>query len=87
MGKATQKAKILSFCKEHGSITVRDMCVKLEINSPRKVVSDMRRSPLYDVQDITESRVNNAGETKTYKRYFIEAVRGNDGTKRMGQTT
>jgi hypothetical protein len=77
MGKATQKAKILSYCKEHGSITVRDMCVELEINSPRKVISDMRHSPLYDVQDITESRVNRAGETKTYKRYFIRAVEAN----------
>lgn len=73
----TQKAKILSYCKEHGSITVRDMTVELEINSPRKVVSDMRHSPLYDVQDITESRVNKAGETKTYKRYFIRAVEAN----------
>ena len=77
MGKATQKAKILSYCKEHGSITVRDMCVKLDITSPRKVVSDMRHSPLYDVQDIMESRVNKAGETKTYKRYFIRTVEAN----------
>lgn len=74
MGKATQKAKILNFCNEHGSITVRDMCVELDINSPRKVVSDMRRSPLYEVQDITESRVNKAGETKTYKRYYISRL-------------
>jgi hypothetical protein len=74
MGKATQKAKILSYCKEHGSITVRDMCVKLDINSPRKVVSDMRHSPLYDVQDIQETRVNRAGEKKTYKRYYISRL-------------
>ncbi len=74
MSKATQKAKILSYCKEHGSITVRDMCAKLDINSPTKVVSAMRHSPLYDVQDITESRVNNAGETKTYKRYYIRRL-------------
>ena len=77
MVKVTQEDKILNFCKKHGSITVRDMCVKLDINSPRKVVSKMRHSPLYDVHDITESRVNSAGETKTYKRYFIEAVLAN----------
>lgn len=87
MSKVTQADKILRYCEKHGSITVRDMCVKLEINSPRKVVSDMRHSPFYDVRDITESRVNRDGETKTYKRYFIEAVRSDDGTKRMGQTT
>lgn len=74
MSKATQQAKILNFCNEHGSITVRDMCAKLDINSPTKVVSAMRHSPLYDVQDITESRVNKAGETKTYKRYYISRV-------------
>ena len=74
MGKATQKAKILNFCNIHGSITVRDMCTKLDINSPTKVVSAMRHSPLYDVQDITESRVNKSGETKTYKRYYISRV-------------
>lgn len=77
MSKVTQKAKILNYCKIHGSITVRDMCVELDINSPRKVVSDMRHSPLYDVQDISESRVNSAGETKSYKRYFIKAVEAN----------
>ena len=77
MGKVTQADKILNYCEKHGSITVRDMCVKLEINSPRRVVSAMRQSPLYDVQDIKESRVNKAGETKTYKRYFIRAVEAN----------
>ena len=77
MGKATQQAKVLNYCNVHGSITVRDMCVELEINSPRKVVSEMRNSPFYTVTDIKESRVNRYGETKTYKRYFIEAVQAN----------
>jgi hypothetical protein len=78
MGKATtQQAKILNFCNKHGSITVRDMFVKLDINSPRKVVSEMRNSPFYTVTDIKESRVNRYGEKKTYKRYFIKAVQAN----------
>lgn len=74
MSKVTQAEKIINYCEKHGSITVRDMCVKLEINSPRRVVSAMRQSPLYDVQDIKESRVNRAGETKNYKRYYISRV-------------
>jgi hypothetical protein len=74
MSKATQAEKILNYCEKHGSITVRDMCVELEINSPTKRISDMRRSPLYDVRDISESRVNKAGETKNYKRYYISRV-------------
>ena len=79
MSKVTQAEKIVNYCEKHGSITVRDMCVELEINSPRKVVSAMRQSPLYDVQDIKESRVNRAGETKSYKRYYISKVASANG--------
>lgn len=70
---ATHSAKILAYCKQHGSITVRD-AYKLDINSPTKVISNMRRSPLYDVQDVEESRVNSNNETVRYKRYYIKAV-------------
>ncbi len=66
-------AKVLAYCTAHGSITVRD-AYKLDINSPTKVISNMRKSPRYDVQDITETRVNKDGETKRYKRYFIKEV-------------
>jgi hypothetical protein len=71
MDKATQIAKILNYCKEHGSITVRDAAVTLEINSPTKRISEMRLSGVYDVQDIQETRVKDSGETVRYKRYFI----------------
>jgi hypothetical protein len=66
-------AKVLAYCAAHGSITVRD-AYKLDINSPTKVISNMRKSPKYDVQDIQETRVNKSGETKRYKRYFIKEV-------------
>lgn len=69
----TQISKVLAFCKEHGSITIRDACVKLEINSPTKTISNMRLSGQYDVQDITETREKDNGETVRYKRYFITA--------------
>ena len=68
----THIAKVLSYCKEHGSITVRDACTKLDINSPTKTISNMRLSGLYDVQDINETRVKDNGETVRYKRYFIK---------------
>ena len=74
MDKATQKAKILAYCNTHGSITIRDAAVKLDINSPTKRISEMRHSAKYDVQDIEEIRVNDNGETKKYKRYFIKEV-------------
>jgi hypothetical protein len=72
--KATQRAKILAFCAEHGSITVRDAVVRLNINSPRKIISDMRSSELYDVQDITETKMNEYNMPVRYKRYFITKV-------------
>ena len=74
MNKATQKAKILAYCKEHGSITVRDMCVKLDINSPTKRISEMRHSEEYDVRTQEETRVKDSGEVVRYNRYFIKAV-------------
>lgn len=75
MDKATQRAKILAYCAEHGSITVREAVVKLNINSPTKRISEMRLSGLFDVQAISESRVNGNGEVKRYNRYFITKPR------------
>ena len=69
----TQISKVLAYCKQHGSITVRDAAVKLEINSPTKTISNMRLSGLYDVRSVTETRTKDNGETVRYKRYFIAA--------------
>lgn len=68
--KATQRGKILAYCKEHGSITVRDAFTKLNINSPTKRISELRQSG-YIVQTFDETRVKDNGETVRYKRYFI----------------
>ena len=76
MDAATQKGKILQYCAEHGSITIREAFEKLYINSPSKRISELRKSGQYDVKSIEESRTNKDGETKTYKRYFIRAVEG-----------
>lgn len=71
MNKATQRAKILSYCAEYGSITVRE-AFKLDINSPTKRISEMRKAG-YDVQTIDEVREKPGGETVRYRRYFINA--------------
>ena len=71
MNHATQKRKILDYCAEHGSITIRDAFEKLNINSPTKRISELRKGG-YDVQSITESRVNSDGNTVKFKRYFIK---------------
>lgn len=73
MDKATQKGKILAYCVEHGSITIRQAFEELYINSPSKRISEMRNSGVYDVQSIEEERVNKNGDTVRYKRYFIKA--------------
>lgn len=73
MDKATQRGKILAYCAEHGSITIREAFEKLHINSPSKRISELRLSGDYDVCSITEEKESN-GVTKRYKRYFIKAV-------------
>ena len=71
MDKATQRAKILNYCNEHGSITVRE-AFNLDINSPTKRISEMRHGG-YDVQTVDEVREKPGGDTVRYKRYFISA--------------
>ena len=77
MNPATQKGKILGYCAEHGSITIRDAFEKLHINSPSKRISELRNSGSYDVDDITEYVLDDEGKVETkYKRYFIRAMEG-----------
>lgn len=75
MDKATQRGKILAYCAEHGSITIREAFERLHINSPSKRISELRLSGQYNVQAIEESRERD-GETVRYKRYFIKAMGG-----------
>lgn len=76
MDKQTQRQKILQYCKEHGSITIREAFEKLHINSPSKRISEMRLGG-FRVEAVTETRINADGEEKKYKRYFISD--GGDG--------
>ncbi len=70
MNKATQRCKILAYCEEHGSITIREAFEKLHINSPSKRISELRKAG-YDVQAETEVREKDNGEVVRYKRYRI----------------
>lgn len=75
MKKETQWGKIIAYCREHGSITVREAAVKLNINSPTKRISEMRNSQWYVVNDTTEYIYTDEGKVKTkFKRYFIREV-------------
>lgn len=66
MGKATQVEKILAYCAEHGSITAREVFINLNVNSPRKVISLLRKSGDYTVTALPETN----GETR-WMRYYI----------------
>ena len=63
---ATQKAQVIAYCKVNGSITAREAFIHLGINSPRKVLSDIRNSPKYNVTTVEESRVAENGRTKRW---------------------
>lgn len=66
MNAATQCGKILEYCAEHGSITAREAFIRLNINSPRKAISNMRRMG-YEVKAVEQ---DNNGK-KPYHRYYI----------------
>lgn len=71
MDKSTQRAKIIAFCKQYGSITVRDAFTKLNINSPTKRISEIRYDGTHTVRDIEESCIDEDGSKVRWKRYFI----------------
>lgn len=63
---ATDCGKILAYCKEHGSITAREAFIHLNINSPRKVISELRRKGFA----VRVEKMYNNGKTP-YHRYYI----------------
>ena len=68
---ATQCGKILEYCAEHGSITAREAFIRLHINSPRKVINNLKRKG-YEVKAVG---MDNNGK-KPYHRYYISKKEG-----------
>lgn len=64
--KQSQRQRIVSYCKIHGSITNRDAMVTLRINSPTKRISELKEMG-YIVDFEWEK-----GENSRYKRYYIK---------------
>ena len=71
MTDSTQIGKILVYCAEHGSITAREAFIHLNINSPRKAISTLKRMG-YDVKTV---EMYNNGK-KPYHRYYISKKEG-----------
>lgn len=74
MDKATQRMKILNYCEQNGSITIREAFTKLNINSPSKRISEIRNSGNFVVKSIDESKTDADGNTTRWKRYFINEL-------------
>ena len=77
MDKATQRMKILAYCEQHGSITIREAFMHLNINSPSKRISEIRNSGDYSVKSVDESKTDKDGNTTRWKRYFINELQTN----------
>lgn len=71
--KANHEQEIYDYCKKNGSITVHEANL-LDINSPRKVISVMRKSGRYNIKTIEETKTNKHGNKVRYNRYFITEV-------------
>ena len=70
----TQYAKIISHCKMHGFITVRDM-VAMGINSPTMRIAEMRRKERFRVETEDVKVYDDDGKQRThYRKYYITEV-------------
>lgn len=68
--RPTQVERLVSYMLEHGSVTVRDAMNKLDINSLRARLSDLRMLGYeYDSADVKYQ--NRWGEKGKYKRYYL----------------
>ena len=74
MDKVTQQKKILAYCEQHGSITIREAFTELNINSPSKRISEIRNSGNFIVNDVAESKTDEDGNITRWKRYFINEL-------------
>lgn len=66
--KTTQRLLILQYLEEYDSATVRDLVLKLNINSPTKRISELVKLG-YPIEKIWVKRINSKGQTKRYMRY------------------
>lgn len=74
--KATQRSRILNHLMEHGSVTARELWEDYGIGSPRKRISELRKSPQLEAKglEITSTREsghNRFGEPTSFNRYTL----------------
>lgn len=70
MDAASQKIKIIDYCEQHGSITVREASEILKINSPTSRLSELRKAGWIE-KEVEEFHINSDGKKVRFKRYYI----------------
>ncbi len=69
--KTNQRIAIVQYLNEHPEgATVRDLVVKLNINSPTKRISELIRSGV-SIEKRWAHRMNSKGEKKRFMRYRL----------------
>ena len=76
--KTIQRVLILQYLEQYGSATVRDLVVKLNINSPTKRISELIKMG-YPIEKAWVKRTNSKGQTKRYKRYRLKKENNDNG--------
>lgn len=67
--KISQEQKILFLLESQGSATVREIFIKLNINSPTKRLSELRKKGL--IREEQDFSINTEGRKVWFKRYFL----------------
>ena len=68
--KSNQRNKIIQYIRENGSATVRELFIYLNINSPTKRLSELRKLGL--IRDEEERKLKQDGTVVRFKRYYLE---------------
>lgn len=68
--KSNQRNRIVQYIRENGSATVRELFIYLNINSPTKRLSELRKLGL--IRDEEERKLRQDGKVVRFKRYYLE---------------
>lgn len=68
--KSNQRNRIIQYIRENGSATVRELFIYLNINSPTKRLSELRKLGL--IRGEEERKLRQDGTVVRFKRYYLE---------------
>lgn len=70
MTNITQNAKILSYLRDHGNASVRELFVNCNVNSPRKRISEIVAGGT-NIGWFWDESTDEYGDKHRYKRYYL----------------